>query len=106
MRCRLIIQFIVFYCCLLFLWLMSAFLVANEGWKRNGFYQTPEQANETAIALLRAKHWTIRVHIVLFLMVFFYVNIPMALYQRFIKGNQHATLTDPKGKYYRLLQSR
>lgn len=95
----MIIQLLVFYCCLLFVWLLSTLLVLNEGWKRNGFIQTYEQSIETTKDLLRKRHWTIQVASFAFAVAFFYYCIPVTLYERFYKHNVHANLFDPRGKY-------
>jgi hypothetical protein len=95
----IIIKVLVFYCLVLFVWLLSVVLVVNEGWKRNGFIQPMEQSRETAKELVLSPHWTSRFFLTMNAVAFFYYCVPVSLYQRFVKGNKYATLNDPRGKH-------
>lgn len=92
-------KILVFYLLILGVLLLSVFLMVNEGWKRNGFYQSVAEANATTKELWREKHWTARFVSIMVVVSFFYCNIPITLYERFVKKNQYAHLLDPRGKH-------
>lgn len=82
-----VFQLAVFYCILVLLWFAFGMLLMAEVVSRSTFLLSRYNIESTFETMRRERAWQVVAVEVTTCLAFFYINIPVALYQRYVKKN-------------------